>query len=222
MADQPDPRDVSKTYTGQDIDVKFETTHCIHSAECIRRLGEVFDVRRKPWVLPDGAKANEVAAAVAHCPTGALQFTRHDNGPAEPTEANSIETRPSGPLYVRGDIRVETPEGVLIREAKRVALCRCGQSANKPFCDNTHARIGFRAQGKREPGEEAKLPEMPKGKLTIVVQPKKSLAIKGPFEVKGNDDVVFWRGEEQWFCRCGHSEDKPFCDGHHKQVEFDV
>jgi CDGSH-type Zn-finger protein len=51
---------------------------------------------------------------------------------------------PNGPLFVRGRIRIETASDE-VREATRVALCRCGQSANNPFCDGTHRDIGFTA-----------------------------------------------------------------------------
>ena len=49
-----------------------------------------------------------------------------------------------GPLFVRGDITVTDEAGAIVRHDTRMALCRCGGSANKPFCDDTHRRIGFR------------------------------------------------------------------------------
>jgi CDGSH-type Zn-finger protein len=51
----------------------------------------------------------------------------------------------NGPLFQRGRIRITDNEGKIIREDTRVALCRCGGSANKPFCDGTHRAIGFQA-----------------------------------------------------------------------------
>ncbi|HZQ36140.1 MAG TPA: CDGSH iron-sulfur domain-containing protein [Dehalococcoidia bacterium] len=57
-----------------------------------------------------------------------------------------IVVRPNGPYLVEGPLTVVDTEG---REYKsdrpRIALCRCGNSANKPFCDGTHQRIGFDA-----------------------------------------------------------------------------
>jgi CDGSH-type Zn-finger protein len=56
-----------------------------------------------------------------------------------------------GPLIVRGDFELRTPDGALIEAGRRtVALCRCGKSAVKPFCDGTHRAIGFRAGTDRE------------------------------------------------------------------------
>jgi CDGSH-type Zn-finger protein len=52
----------------------------------------------------------------------------------------------NGPLLVRGDFRLQTPDGQVIEPGRRtIALCRCGKSASKPFCDGTHKAIGFRA-----------------------------------------------------------------------------
>jgi CDGSH-type Zn-finger protein len=51
----------------------------------------------------------------------------------------------SGPLWVRGGIPVESGhDGRVYESRSRVTLCRCGRSQNKPFCDGTHAAIGFR------------------------------------------------------------------------------
>ena len=49
------------------------------------------------------------------------------------------------PMFVRGKVRIQDPSGHLIREDTRAALCRCGGSENKPFCDGTHRKIGFRS-----------------------------------------------------------------------------
>jgi CDGSH-type Zn-finger protein len=51
--------------------------------------------------------------------------------------------RPNGPLFIRGRVRIIDPDGRLIREDTRLALCRCGASENKPFCDGSHRRVGF-------------------------------------------------------------------------------
>jgi len=58
-----------------------------------------------------------------------------------------------GPLLVRGDFRLVDQDGVEIDPGRRtIALCRCGKSAIKPFCDGTHKRSGFTAaSGPRRP-----------------------------------------------------------------------
>ena len=58
-----------------------------------------------------------------------------------------ITIRPNGPYLVEGDIELLDPTGARVdtSERPRVALCRCGASVTKPFCDGTHSKIGFAA-----------------------------------------------------------------------------
>lgn len=59
----------------------------------------------------------------------------------------SITPYPDGPIIVRGNVRLETADGVPIERNRRtVALCRCGLSTIKPFCDGTHKPAGFRTE----------------------------------------------------------------------------
>jgi uncharacterized Fe-S cluster protein YjdI len=63
-----------QTYDTPEITVTFDPDVCIHSGVCVRGLPAVFDVNRKRWVRPELASAEEVAAQVARCPSGALQY----------------------------------------------------------------------------------------------------------------------------------------------------
>ncbi|MEU7973681.1 (4Fe-4S)-binding protein [Micromonospora sp. NPDC049089] len=63
-----------KTYEGQKITVTFEARRCLHAAECVRGLPEVFDTSQRPWIRPDGAEAERLAEVVERCPSGALQY----------------------------------------------------------------------------------------------------------------------------------------------------
>jgi len=65
-----------RRYTGHAIDVTFDAEVCRHSGNCVRGLPAVFDTKRKPWIEPDAASAEAVAAAVARCPSGALQVAK--------------------------------------------------------------------------------------------------------------------------------------------------
>ena len=79
-------------------------------------------------------------------PTGALHYRRLDGGTKEePPDELQVVPRPNGPLFLRGRIRIESAGGEVIREDTRVALCRCGGSQNKPFCDGSHRTNGFTA-----------------------------------------------------------------------------
>ena len=61
--------------------------------------------------------------------------------------ATKITIRPNGPYLVEGDIDVTDVNGNKVETTgqTRIALCRCGASTKKPFCDGTHSKIGFAA-----------------------------------------------------------------------------
>ncbi|MBP3035791.1 CDGSH iron-sulfur domain-containing protein [Arthrobacter sp. zg-ZUI100] len=75
--------------------------------------------------------------------------------------AASVVACPNGPLLVRGDFEIVTPDGVPIpRDRGTVALCRCGGSAIKPYCDGTHKLMKFDTT-RRRPAPTAVLNEIP-------------------------------------------------------------
>lgn len=63
-----------QTYESPGIVVTFDPNLCRHTGICLRGLPAVFDVKRKRWVRPELATPEEVAAQVARCPSGALQY----------------------------------------------------------------------------------------------------------------------------------------------------
>ncbi|HEV8357774.1 MAG TPA: (4Fe-4S)-binding protein [Gemmatimonadales bacterium] len=65
-----------QVYETPEITVTFDPAVCIHSGNCVRGLPAVFDVRRKRWVRPEAASADEVEAQIARCPSGALKSYR--------------------------------------------------------------------------------------------------------------------------------------------------
>lgn len=135
---------VVKTYTGKDVDVTFDPAVCIHCGNCTKGLGAVFDIHRRPWVLPDNGDPNAVIATVLNCPSGALKFVPKAGQPEETPDAQTtFKPVRDGPLYARGDLEVRRPDGSVQKET-RVAFCRCGGSKRMPFCDNTHRAIHFK------------------------------------------------------------------------------
>ena len=136
-----------RTYRGKGIEVSFDLGQCIHIGECLRGLPDVFALDGRPWIAPDQAPADRVADLVQRCPSGALQYRRLDGGPQEDAaEPARVTPMRNGPLLVRGRIEVRREDGS-VEVMPRATLCRCGQSANKPFCDNTHLRVKFQAPG---------------------------------------------------------------------------
>ncbi len=135
-----------QAYDADGVLVTFDPNVCIHSGVCLRSLPLVFDVGEKRWIRPERASVDEVVAAVAKCPSGALQVIRAGSAPLRGTAPPVVEVtvRPNGPLIVRGAVHVikENGEGV---DKETCAFCRCGGTGNAPFCDGTHNRIGFRS-----------------------------------------------------------------------------
>src|SRR6185436_16811107 len=115
---------LTKEYATDEIVVEWEPRLCFHSQNCVRSLPQVFDDGRRPWVKVDAATADEVEAAVARCPSGALR-TRRPGAP-KAVRAQPVEIRASanGPLLVSGAVRVVDAAGVVLYEGDRAALCR--------------------------------------------------------------------------------------------------
>lgn len=136
-----------KVYRGRDIEVSFDLDLCIHVAECLRGDRQVFELERRPWVLPDASAADAVEEVVRLCPSGALLYRRLDGKPQEDyAGATTVAPIRNGPLLVTGRIEVSREDGS-VEVLPRATLCRCGESLHKPFCDNQHIKAGFRAPG---------------------------------------------------------------------------
>ncbi|MEO2107679.1 MAG: (4Fe-4S)-binding protein [Actinomycetota bacterium] len=150
-----------RTYATDEIEVGWDASLCIHTARCLKAAPEVFDVHRRPWIVPDAGSAEEVIGAVAKCPTGALTVRRiGDVDPAEALpEQPNVMLVPNGPLMIRGKVEIVQPDGTVVRRSSRVTLCRCGASENKPYCDASHRRIGFSTAD--EAPEPEPLPRVP-------------------------------------------------------------
>jgi uncharacterized Fe-S cluster protein YjdI/CDGSH-type Zn-finger protein len=137
--------DAQREYRSDQIVVYWEPQLCIHTARCLRGLPQVFDINRRPWVKVEAASADQIAEVVMRCPTSALRFEHLDGGPQEQApEQTTIQATPDGPLYVLGDLKI-IDQDRSIRHLKRAALCRCGHSKNKPFCDGSHWDVDFRS-----------------------------------------------------------------------------
>jgi uncharacterized Fe-S cluster protein YjdI len=136
-------RPLVKEYATDELVVEWEPRLCFHSGNCSRLLPKVFDRDRRPWVKADEASADEVELTVSQCPSGALRTRRIRGASVLPPQRLEIRASVGGPLLVRGGVRVTDAEGNVLFEGDRAALCRCGGSANKPFCDGTHKTNGF-------------------------------------------------------------------------------
>ena len=210
-------KDKLHEFEGRDLRVTWSKARCIHAAACVFGLPTVFEPGRRPWITPDDASADKVAEIVRRCPTGALHFERTDGGvPESPPETNTIVSSKFGPLYVKGDVELLAADGSVVLKDTRLALCRCGDSRNKPFCDGTHSSAGFRDPGdvfeggvKTEGGGAEHRP------LSVTVSEAGPLKVSGPFTLLSADGRMRLAGDTVSLCRCGGSRNKPFCDGSH-------
>lgn len=206
------------TYEGDEVDVEWHQKLCIHIGECGRAEGDMFVGGRQPWCQPDLVQLADAVEVVERCPTGALSYARKD-GTTEVADAeNVVHVAYNGPLFIRGDLEVDGTTEDMPGVKTRAALCRCGASANKPFCDNSHLKSGFTdygAVGQKGDGFDA-----PGGKLRVGRAPDGPLILNGNFAIVASGGQVTWKGQKAALCRCGESKNKPFCDGAHKAAGF--
>ena len=137
-----------QVYAGEGFEVTYDPGICTHAKECVRGLPEVFDAEARPWVRPERAPADRIAEVVARCPSGALKFLARGAAAGKAPEAGAaravVTLKPDGPLLLAGDLEVRAADGTVLFAGQKTALCRCGQSGNKPFCDGAHKRVGFK------------------------------------------------------------------------------
>lgn len=205
-------------YPGQAIDVQWDGRLCIHVGECGNAQGDLFVAGRDPWCIPDGSSKAEVREIVERCPSGALTYRDKDGTPESAPHENTVTVAYNGPLYAHGDLAIEGAPDDMPGVRWRAALCRCGQSANKPFCDNTHLKAGFEdfgAVGERGPGLAAR-----GGTLSIKPMADGPLVVNGNLSIRAASGRLAWEGNQTALCRCGASSNKPFCDGSHRTVGF--
>ncbi|MGW4249844.1 CDGSH iron-sulfur domain-containing protein, partial [Nocardia sp. NPDC004722] len=154
--DAKDPARVADrrdAYEGEQVTVFDNRGICQHSGLCTDRLSTVFRTGTEPFVAPNGGRMDEIVRAVRACPSGALGMAFDGIEARELTDwggarAPEIEVTKDGPYRIRGSIALTGPDGGGLERAQgasteHYALCRCGQSRNKPFCSGMHWYVGF-------------------------------------------------------------------------------
>lgn len=130
---------------GPNLDL-LDDERCAFARFCHREEGNVWELTE----MSDNPKHREEAIkAASDCPAGRLVAMDKEGNLVEPEYEPSIEIlqdpekRVSGPLFIKGNIPIESSEGFTYEVRNRVALCRCGESSKKPYCDATHVSIGY-------------------------------------------------------------------------------
>ncbi|MBG1231228.1 CDGSH iron-sulfur domain-containing protein [Aestuariivirga litoralis] len=206
---------IEETVNGPNATIHFNARRCIHSRNCVLNRPDVFVPNVEgEWIHPENASATELVEIAHNCPSGAIRVTLPDGAALEqPPIVNTVRLRENGPLALNAEADVAGEKGL------RFTLCRCGASRHKPFCDGSHTEEGFTASGEPAP-KNFKALEMRNG--PIIVDP----TLDGPLHITGNLEVVTGTGKtinkvkDTWLCRCGHSANKPYCDGSHKAAGF--
>lgn len=138
-------REIVKEYSNGELTIVWKPRACIHAAECVKALPNVYKPNDKPWINADNATTEELKAQIAKCPSGALSYYMNGEENQEALAAETkVEVMENGPLLVYGTIEVKDKDGNTEIKNKTTAFCRCGASANKPYCDGSHVKIDFR------------------------------------------------------------------------------
>lgn len=204
------------TWTNDTATVTWDEDLCIHVGECTRAKGELFEMGRKPWCSLEGASDEHVRDVVARCPSGSLAASFADPATNETAPAeNTVTVADGGPLYFRGALDIDGAPERAPALAHRAALCRCGLSGNKPYCDGSHRNGDFDDAG--AVGDAGKPLEERGGTLAIEIRKDGPIRVGGNLTIVAGTGRVAWQGTATALCRCGLSGNKPFCDGSHRR-----
>lgn len=141
----------TKEYTNGEVTIVWKPALCIHSKICwhaVNGMPEVFNPRERPWIKVNATTTEKLIEQVSKCPSGALTYFLNNAKNTVNNNDNTItdtviEVSNNGPLLVHGKVVVKDTNGTETMKDKVTALCRCGASANKPYCDGKHRSINF-------------------------------------------------------------------------------
>ena len=125
---------------GTGLTVRDDRSICEHAGFCGNQVTNVWEMVGQ---TDDTIVRSQVIAMVERCPSGALTYSAEPEGEVEPDFATQVAVVADGPLWVTGGVPIERSDGQAVERRNRVTLCRCGQSANKPYCDGSHKESGF-------------------------------------------------------------------------------
>ena len=135
-----DRRDV---YVGRRITIHDNRSVCAHAGVCTDGLKSVFRMGQEPWIDPDGADVEAIAALIDRCPSGALSYTLDGAAGRAPEREPMVTVIRNGPYAITGGIGLLHQFQGEGASSEHYALCRCGASKNKPYCDGSHWEVGF-------------------------------------------------------------------------------
>lgn len=211
---------VTGSYTmhpGESLTVFWQKKRCIHARFCMTGAPQVFTTEESAdWLKVDAENIDDLIHIIRDCPSGALTYLRTDGGPQESSpHVNIIRVRENGPLTFRADAEI-----VGLGKVYRTTLCRCGKTKNAPFCDSSHLEGHFIATGEIEFSKQMEELASRSGRVRIEAVENGPYVVHGPMEICSESGAVIAITRDVTLCRCGHSANKPFCDGSHAAVDF--
>jgi CDGSH-type Zn-finger protein/uncharacterized Fe-S cluster protein YjdI len=211
-----------ETVIGKEATIQFDARKCIHSRGCVLSHPDVFVPNvQGAWIHPDAQPVEELMHLAKSCPSGAIRVTRSAAQAGEAADSdtaplvNTVRVRENGPLAFEAELLVRGER----QTSPRATLCRCGQSANKPYCDGSHTAAGFAATGEPVTISFEALARRD-GPIDVQALPDGPLRIVGNLELISGTGRTFDKDTETYLCRCGQSKNKPFCDGSHRAAGF--
>ncbi len=199
-----------------EVTVEFNAQRCIHSRNCVLDRPDVFVPNvQGAWIHPENATADEVLEIAHNCPSGAIQCRKPDGAALEQApKVNLVHVRENGPLAFHAPLSIAGKA-----DGFRATLCRCGASRTKPYCDQSHVGSGFQATGEPDTTPSEPLQQRD-GELVIDPTHNGPLHVTGALELVSGTGRTIQRVTDVWLCRCGHSGNKPYCDGSHVKYGF--
>lgn len=153
LAEYKKNNEIAKEYSNGEITIFWKHELCIHSANCLMGMPRVFNNRRNPWINLAGANSKEVMKIIDSCPSRALTYLKSTNFRVQKPRKHKKQTPKfarvqilkDGPALITGNFIIRDLKKKKIRlESEVAAICRCGHSNKKPFCDGSHLVKGFK------------------------------------------------------------------------------
>ena len=133
-------RERAKNLGGSKVTVFDDRGICAHAAFCSNATTNIWKAAK---ISDDDDELRDIVRTMAgNCPSGALTI-EVDGVATEPEMEPQIWIQEDASILLRGGITIRRADGQPIEQRQRMALCRCGQSGNKPLCDGSHAEAGF-------------------------------------------------------------------------------
>ena len=133
---------MKKDYQKDDMTIKWDSSICSHSGNCVKNLSTVFNPKNRPWIDVNKGSKEEIMQAIDTCPSGALSYVlEHDSDEPFELPPVSVTIVHNGPARIKGRLQFINKDGIEEVKDGVFSLCRCGKTSNSPFCDGTHKNV---------------------------------------------------------------------------------